>query len=74
MVEIFSDRLEITNPGLPLVDSERFIDTSPKSRNEGVASFMRRIGICEERGSGFDKVVLQTEIYQLSVPVICMHV
>jgi len=26
---------------------------------------MRRIHICEERGSGVDKVVYQTELYQL---------
>lgn len=70
MVEIFSDRMEITNPGRPLVNSERFIDTPPKSRNEELASFMRRIGVCEERGSGFDKVVFETEIYQLPAPII----
>ena len=46
-----------------------FIDSPPKSRNEGIASFMRRIGVCEERGSGVDKVVIQTEIYQLPAPV-----
>jgi predicted HTH transcriptional regulator len=31
---------------------------------------MRRIGICEERGSGFDKVVALTESYQLPAPEI----
>ena len=70
MIEIFSDRMEITNPGVPLVDIERFIDTPPKSRNESLASFMRRMGICEERGSGFDKVVFETEFYQLAAPVV----
>ncbi len=69
MVEIFADRIEITNPGAPLVDTQRFVDTPPKSRNEALASLMRRIGICEERGSGWDKVVLQTEIYQLPAPL-----
>ncbi len=29
---------------------------------------MRRIGVCEERGSGIDKVVFQTEYYQLPAP------
>jgi hypothetical protein len=37
-------------------------------RNESLASFMRRIGVCEERGSGFDKVVSLTERYQLPAP------
>ncbi len=54
MVEIFDDRIEITNPGEPLVDTQRFIDTPPKSRNETLASMMRRFRICEERGSGID--------------------
>jgi len=69
MVEIFNDRIEITNPGAPLVDTQRFVDTPPKSRNEALASLMRRIGICEERGSGVDKVVHQTELYQLPAPL-----
>ena len=69
MVEIFSDRMEITNPGTPLVNTERFLDTPPRSRNETMASLMRRAGICEERGSGIDKVVFQTELYQLPAPI-----
>lgn len=69
MVEIFDDRMEVTNPGKPLVDTARFLDTPPQSRNDILASFMRRVGICEERGSGVDKVVFQTELYQLPAPV-----
>lgn len=69
MVEIFSNRMEITNPGLPLVKTDRFLDSPPKSRNEALVSFMRRIGVCEERGSGIDKVVFQTEFYQLPAPL-----
>lgn len=69
MIEIFADRMEITNPGIPLVNTERFLDSPPRSRNESLASFMRRVGICEERGSGIDKVVSQTEFYQLPAPV-----
>jgi len=69
MVEIFSDRIEITNPGKPLVKTDRFLDSPPKSRNEALASFMRRIGVCEERGSGVDKTVFETEFYQLPAPL-----
>ncbi|MHA3887625.1 ATP-binding protein [Stutzerimonas degradans] len=68
MVEIFEDRLEITNPGEPLVDVDRFLDSPPRSRNEALASFMRRVGVCEERGSGVDKVVFETEFFQLPPP------
>jgi len=69
LVEIFPDRMEITNPGEPLVAVERFIDTPPRSRNESLASWLRRAGICEERGSGIDKVVYETEFYQLPAPL-----
>lgn len=69
MIEIFASRMEITSPGLPLVKVDRFLDSPPKSRNEALASFMRRVGVCEERGSGIDKVVFETEFYQLPAPV-----
>jgi len=65
LVEIFADRIEISNPGKPLTDPERFLDMPPRSRNEKLASLMRRLGICEERGSGVDKVVAQLELFQL---------
>lgn len=69
MVEVFDRRLEITNPGEPLVETQRFLDTPPQSRNEALASFLRRVNICEERGTGIDKVVFETEFYQLPAPI-----
>ncbi len=68
MVEIFADRVEFSNPGKPLVDTIRFLDLPPRSRNEDVAALMRRMNFCEERGSGIDKVVSQAELYQLPAP------
>ena len=68
MLEIFSARLEITNPGEPLVDTLRFIDTPPKSRNDALAAMMRRMEICEEAGSGIDKVISAVEAFQLPAP------
>jgi ATP-dependent DNA helicase RecG len=65
MVEIFDDRVEITNPGPSLVDPLRMMDEPPISRNEAMAAIMRRMNICEERGSGIDKVVFEIELYQL---------
>lgn len=67
-VEVFSDRIEITNSGQPLIDTLRFIDEPPQSRNEKLASFMRRLNICEERGSGIDKVIFNIELFQLPAP------
>ncbi|MGS4916312.1 ATP-binding protein [Mameliella alba] len=68
MVEVFDDRIEVTNPGVPLGDIDRLLDQAPRSRNEALAAFMRRIGVCEERGSGVDKVVAETEFFQLPPP------
>jgi len=67
MVEIYSDRIEVTNPGQPLIPTKRFVDEY-KSRNEKLADLMRRMGICEEKGSGIDRVVFSTEHYQLPAP------
>lgn len=67
-VELFDDRIEITNPGTPLIDTLRFIDEPPQSRNEKLAKFMRRMNICEERGSGIDKVISYVELFQLPPP------
>jgi len=67
MVEIYSDRMEISNPGKPFIPPDRFIDEY-QSRNERLADIMRRLGICEEKGSGVDKVVEAAEVYQLPAP------
>lgn len=64
-IELFEDRIEITNTGDPLIQPDRMIDFPPRSRNEMLASLMRRIGFCEEQGSGLDKVVASIEVYQL---------
>lgn len=64
MIEIFLDRIEISNPGTPLVIPERFIDAYV-SRNEKLADIMRRMGFCEEKGSGLDKVIFNIELFQL---------
>lgn len=61
LIEIFSDRIEIMNPGAPLIEPNRMIDMPPLSRNQDLASLMRRMGICEEQGSGLNKVVSAVE-------------
>jgi ATP-dependent DNA helicase RecG len=68
MIEIYDNRIEITNNGKPLIDVLRLIDYQPKSRNEKLANLMRMMGICEERGSGIDKVIDSIEVYQLPAP------
>ena len=68
LIELFSDRMEITNPGAPLVSPDRFLDSPPRSRNEALASLMRRMRLCEEQGTGIDKVLTAVELHQLPPP------
>lgn len=68
-IELFEDRIEVTNPGRPLVQPDRMIDMPPRSRNEALASLMRRMGMCEEQGSGLDKVIAEVELFQLPPPL-----
>jgi predicted HTH transcriptional regulator len=67
MIEIYSDRVEISNPGDPIVDARRFID-GYQSRNEDLAQMMRMLRICEEKGSGIDRVMLEVETQNLPPP------
>ena len=67
MIERFDNRIEFTNPGIlpPSKKIDRLIGTTPESRNEILASAFRRYRICEERGTGFVKVVTSIELYGL---------
>ncbi|MGN1343189.1 MAG: RNA-binding domain-containing protein [Traorella sp.] len=66
MLEIFDTKVEASNPGSLLVDVDRIIDTAPHSRNENIAAFLRIIGVCEERGSGFDR--MEEGLCELHIP------
>ena len=57
MVEIFTDRVVMTNPGAPLNDVNRFIDLPPRSRNEDMAQSLLLFYICERRGSGVNRAI-----------------
>ena len=73
LIELFSNRIEITNPGAPLIDTKRFIDNPPRSRNEQLASIMRQFRICEELGTGWDKIALACEEINLPAPQIKVY-
>ena len=64
-IEIYEDRITFTNPGalLPSKRLDRLIGTTPESRNELLASKFRQYRICEERGTGFQKVVSAVELF-----------
>lgn len=67
-VEIYTNRIEITNPGRPLIDINRLLDYPPRSRNDELATLFRRMNFIEERGSGIDKTVNSLEIQELPAP------
>jgi ATP-dependent DNA helicase RecG len=66
-IEMYDDRLEITNAGRPLIDVTRFVDDE-KSRNSALADIARRMKLCESRGSGIDRVLSALELHQLPAP------
>ncbi len=68
-VEIFDDRIEFTNPGKPLVEPLRFVDSSPEYRNEALAWHTRRLGIRAAWDSGLDKVIAAAERLRLPPPL-----
>jgi ATP-dependent DNA helicase RecG len=64
MIEIYDNRIAISNPGIPIIEGDRFIDEY-QSRNEKLANLMRRLHVCEEKGSGIDKALIEIEAYKL---------
>ena len=60
-IEVFSNRLVMTNPGACLNDVNRLIDLPPHSRNESMAQLMLQLDMCERRGSGYDRAVAAIE-------------
>jgi predicted HTH transcriptional regulator len=67
IIEIYADRVEISNPGKSLVERNRVIDER-STRNERLARTMRDLGICEERGGGIDKSIIDIEEKFLPAP------
>lgn len=67
IIDIYDDRISFTNPGglLPGKRPDRLIGATPESRNERLASKFRQYRICEERGTGFQKVVAAVELFGL---------
>ena len=66
-IEIYNNRLEVSNPGTPIIPPDRFAD-EVQSRNETLAGLARRLGMCEEQALGIDRVINSTEVYQLPAP------
>jgi ATP-dependent DNA helicase RecG len=67
VIEIYQDRIEVTNPGSSLIEVDRIIDER-QSRNQKFAAAMREVGLCEERGGGIDKAIIDIEEKSLPAP------
>ena len=60
VVEIFDNRVVITNPGIPFLDEEDMI-LKHWARNMKVVDAMRLFGLCEKRSSGIDNAIIALE-------------
>lgn len=67
-IEIYSSRIEISNPGRPLIDPNRFVDHPSKTRNKLLAQKLRILGLCEEHGKGCDEMIRLLETVRLPAP------
>ncbi len=68
MIEVFVNRVEVSNPGVPLINVLQFLNHLPISRNEAIAAIMHILDFCERRGSGIDRVVEECEKHFLPAP------
>lgn len=72
-MELFRNRVEVTNPSVSLVEIKSIVDNPPKSRNEKLASLMRRLRMCEELVRGWDKMIISCETQRLPAPRIQIY-
>ncbi|MDR2975981.1 MAG: putative DNA binding domain-containing protein [Streptococcaceae bacterium] len=68
MIEIYDNRIEITNPGAPINEALRLIDMPPISRNNELADLFKKMHLVEQRGSGLDNVIIELEMNNLPAP------
>lgn len=67
-VGIYENRIEFSNPGMPLIPTERFLNARPKARNALLVDTMRQMDLCEEDGTGWDIAVDACEAAHLPAP------
>lgn len=68
IIEILEGRLTVTNPGTMLISPDRILDSPPLSRNKLLPEMFRRMGLCEQLGSGWDRIVSLCEGENLPTP------
>mgnify|MGYP002515413151 CR=1 FL=1 len=70
MVSITNQYIEFSNPGSLRVDLDHLIDTEPIAENERLSAFLRRVGIGDAKGTGFDKIEASLEANHMPSPVV----
>lgn len=69
-VHIFNNRIEFTNPGAMLVPRDRVVNAQPKTRNAALVNILRQMDLCEEEGTGWDRVIEDCEARHIMAPTI----
>ncbi len=69
-VGIYSNRIEFSNPGVSLVPPEKMLNALPRSRNDALAGMLRQMHLCEESGTGWDRVIEACESSFMMAPKI----
>jgi ATP-dependent DNA helicase RecG len=67
VIEIYENRIAVTSAGGSMLSVDRLLDER-RSRNEKLALTMRGLGLCEERGGGLDKTLMEIELAHLPAP------
>ena len=70
LIEIFKNRVEITNSGKPVLDQLHFLDGAPTIKNKRVFTEMKNLGLVDGQGYGWRKIVKELESRSLPAPEI----
>ena len=62
-VAIFDDMIEITSPGVFLIDKEKLGQGYSELRNSTLGGLFKKLNIIEQWGTGFEKVVTELKEY-----------
>ena len=68
LVEIYKNRVEITNSGKPVLDQLHFLDGGPVTKNEKIFTEMKNLGLVDGQGHGWRKIVKELESRSLPAP------
>ena len=69
LIEVFDDRIEVVNSGLPLVNEQRLVNSPPKTRNHKILLLMRQMNFATETGCGWDRIVAEAERCGMPAPL-----